>query len=111
MGEPENFDVPPGLDPEFFLSPEDVYKYLHGFGGLDERFDPPHDFSAPFDEAVGEIYNDSLLEAAEELKRDPDSDVWTDTLRIYGNLGGLHLQAQLDVREQDGPRRPGRPRT
>ncbi len=100
MSEPENFDIPRGLDPAFFLNPEDVYKYLHGFGGLDERFDPPHDFSAPFDEAVGELYNDSLLDAAEELKQNPDSDAWTDTLRIYGNLGGLHLQAQLDVREQ-----------
>ena len=101
MTRPENFDVPPGLDPAFFLSAEDVYKYLHGFGELDERFDPPHDFSAPFDEAVGDIYNDSLLDAAEELKENPDSDVWDDTLRIYGNLGGLHLQAQLDVREQE----------
>ena len=51
---------------------------------------------------MGDLYNDSLLEAAEELKKHPnaDLDVWDETLEIYGNLAGLHLQAQLDAREQ-----------
>ena len=102
LGRPDNFDVPVGLDPAFFLSQQDVYRFLHGFGEQDERFDPPHDYSAPFDDAVGELYQSSLRDAAAELKRHPNSDVWDDTLGIYGNLAGLHLQAQLDVRgDQD----------
>ena len=43
---PPHFDVPPGIDPAFYLNPEDIYKFLHGFGDQDERFDPPHDYSA-----------------------------------------------------------------
>ena len=95
---PDNYDVPPGIDPAFYLNAEDIYKYLHGFGDQDERFDPPHDYSDPFDDAVTQLYNTSLVKAAQELKEHPNSDTWTDTLRIYGNLSGLHLQAQTDVR-------------
>lgn len=99
---PSNYDLPPGIDPKFFLSNEDVYKFLHGFGEQDERFDPPHDYSAPFDDAVDGLYADSMALALKEMKQHPQSDAWLDTQHIYGNLAGLHLQAQLDVRgDQD----------
>jgi hypothetical protein len=99
---PDNVDLPPGIDPKFFLSNEDVYKFLHGFGDQDERFDPPHDYSVPFDDAVDGLYATSLKLALEKVEKDPESDAWLDVQHIYGNLAGLHLQAQLDVRgDQD----------
>lgn len=96
---PDNVDIPAGLDPQFLISPEEVYKFLHGFGEQDERFDPPVDYSESFDKAVGDLYNDSLLAAAEEMKKHPNSDAWQDTLTIYGNLAGLQHAGMLDVRD------------
>lgn len=95
---PANFDVPVGLDPAFYLNPQDIYRYLHGFGDLDERFDPPHDYAAPFDDAVGRLYGDSLQQAAKEMKDGASTEPWQDSIASFGNLAGLEYQAQSDVR-------------
>lgn len=88
---PPNFDDIAGLDPAMFLSPKDVYRFLHGFAS-DDRY------SQPFDESVGELYHDSLVEAGRQAAHDPQSAAWEKALRAYGNLAGLEYAAQKDVR-------------
>jgi hypothetical protein len=91
FGKPANFDEIPGLDPMFYLAPEDVYRFIHGFAS-DDRY------SEPFDESVGELYQSALTEAAEMTATDPGSASWDKTLRIFGQLAGFEYAAQLDVR-------------
>lgn len=104
---PEDFDMPHGLDPNFLLSPEDVYRFLHGFAH-DDRY------SEDFDRAVGELYEtlpsqalEADLETTQNGERDPRN--FEAVLQMFGTLGGLQYEAQLDVRgsefEEDEARR------
>lgn len=91
MTRPADFDEIPGLDPMFYLSTGDVYRFLHGFAS-DDRY------SEPFDGSVGELYEDSLVKAAQIKARDPESAAWDKTLRVFGELAGFEYAAQEDVR-------------
>ena len=88
---PDDFSDIPGIDPAFYLSPEDTYRFLHGFASDDT-------YSAPFDQAVNGLYDDALVAAAAEKKANPDSSQWTVNLRRFGQLAGLEYTAQRDVR-------------
>ncbi|NED97344.1 hypothetical protein G1H11_18770 [Phytoactinopolyspora alkaliphila] len=96
MDMPENFDLPPGMDPNFFLSPEDVYRFLHGFAH-DDRY------SADFDAAVQDLYETLPAQALEaDLAAtgagDLDPENFEAALRMFGTLSGLQYQAQREVR-------------
>jgi hypothetical protein len=96
MDMPDIFDLPPGMDPNFFLSPEDVYRFLHGFAHDDS-------YSADFDQAVQDLYEtlpQQALEAdlAATGAGDQDPEYFEATLRMFGTLSGLQYQAQREVR-------------
>lgn len=91
FAKPAHLDDIPGLDPAFYLSQADTYRFLHGFASDD-------DYSGPFDESVGELYQQSLDAAARIVKANPDSSAWLTTLSTYGQLAGLEYAAQKDVR-------------
>ena len=91
LARPPHFDDIAGLDPAMFLAPEDVYRFIHGFAS-DDRY------SRPFDDSVGELYQQSLVTAGETSVRDPQSAAWEKALRAYGDLAGLEYAAQEDVR-------------
>lgn len=88
---PRGFTDIPGIDPGFYLSPKDTYRFLHGFGSDDK-------YSAPFDEAVGGLYHSTQVAAAKEMAENGDSDLWRVVNTRFGQLSGLQLQGQLDVR-------------
>ncbi|NEE02879.1 hypothetical protein [Phytoactinopolyspora halotolerans] len=96
MDAPDNFDLPPGLDPAFYLSPEATYRFLHGFAHEDRYFEG-------FDAAVEELYesvtSDALaadLQATENDERDPG--YFERAMNMFGTLAGLQYQAAHDVR-------------
>lgn len=88
---PPHLDDIPGIDPVFYLSQADTYRFLHGFASADQD-------AAPFDESVGELYQRSLDDAARIARKDPGSSAWLTTLGAYGQLAGLEYAAQKDVR-------------
>jgi hypothetical protein len=99
MDIPEGFDLPPGTDPAFLLSPEDVYRFLHGFAHDDT-------YSQDFDLAVAELFetlpSEALqadLETTQNNQRDPQN--FEAVMSMFGTLSGLQHQAQLDVRGSD----------
>lgn len=94
--EPANFDGLYNIDPAFYLSPEDTYRFLHGFADNDE-------LSAPFDEAMGELYQtipsqaaNADLRAMERGENDPRN--FENAMTAFGNLAGLQYTAMVDVR-------------
>jgi len=91
MAKPANWSDFVGLEPQFFLTPQDTYALLRSFGDDDAM-------SAPFDEAVGGLY-ESLTGAA--ARSDAENGTDTDlplTCALFGNLAGTEYQAQQDVR-------------
>ncbi|WP_166350930.1 hypothetical protein [Phytoactinopolyspora limicola] len=96
MDMPENFTLPPGMDPTFFLSPEDVYRFLHGFAHDDAH-------SAAFDAAVQELYETLPMQALEAdlaatAAGNTDPEYFEVTLRMFGTLAGLQYETQRKVR-------------
>lgn len=91
MTKPQDFQNLPGVNPAFYLTQKDTYRFIHGFGGNES-------YSKPFDDAVGTIYDDALGKAAVEKKAHPDSEAWNRTLGRFGQLAGLEYAAQKDVR-------------
>lgn len=96
FGKWKDFDDIPGVTPAFYLSPEDTYKFLHGFADDDQ-------LSEPFDEAMGNLYNSVTWVAArrdqaavKDGKNDPRN--WENAHYAFGSLAGLQYQSQLDVR-------------
>ncbi|WP_123788408.1 hypothetical protein [Phytoactinopolyspora halophila] len=96
MDIPEDFELPPGTDPAFLLNPEDVYRFLHGFAHDDTH-------SQDFDRAVENLYEtlpnqaiEADLETTQNGERDPQN--LEAVMRMFGTLGGLQHQAQVEVR-------------
>ena len=96
MGKPDDFNDIPGVTPSFYLSPEATYKFIHGFADSDHH-------SAPFDEAMGELYNSATTAAAQydqnaiaNGRLDPEK--WELAHNAFGSLAGLQYQSQLKVR-------------
>jgi hypothetical protein len=96
MYEPANFDGLYNIDPSFYLSPEDTYRFLHGFADNDELM-------APFDEAMGDLYETipsqaagADLRAMEDGENDPRN--FENAMTAFGNLAGLEYEAMEDVR-------------
>ncbi|WP_166354919.1 hypothetical protein [Phytoactinopolyspora limicola] len=111
MTMPDNFDLPVGLEPLFYLSPEAVYRFLHGFGHGDLKWfddvaegeENMQDIAKPFDDAVQELYEslaqgalDADLEATANGDRDPRN--FEKVMNVFGSLAGLQYQAQRSVR-------------
>lgn len=99
MDRPPHFELPPGVDPNFFLSPNDVYRFLNGFAHDDQH-------SADFDAAVQELYEtlpqqalDADLDATEAGDVDPGN--FEMALRMFGTLSGLQYEAQRKVRGEE----------
>ena len=59
---PANFEGIPGVDPEFHLSPTDTYRFLKTFAEEDWM-------SQPFDQAMGELQQRVLRDAAQAGRR------------------------------------------
>lgn len=96
MSAPDNFDGLYNVDPAFYLSPEDTYRFLHGFADTDELM-------APFDEAMGEMFELLPSQAAGGDQRaqedgEPDPRQFEKMMTAFGNLAGLQNTAMLDVR-------------
>lgn len=93
---PGDFTDLPGVTPAFYLSPEDTYRFLHGFADDDN-------LSEPFDEAMG-----TLQQQVTQLAAQKDRDViaqggqdprnWEISMDAFGSLAGLQYQAMKDVR-------------
>ncbi|PSL01566.1 hypothetical protein CLV30_11354 [Haloactinopolyspora alba] len=93
---PENFDGLYNVDPAFYLSPQDTYKFLHGFADNDELM-------APFDEAMGEMFETLPSQAANadyRAQNDGEQDPrnFENMMTAFGNLAGLENTAMIDVR-------------
>jgi hypothetical protein len=96
FGKPTDFDDIPGVNPAFYLSPTDTYKFLHGFADSDL-------LSEPFDQAMGELYTSVTRTAAQQDQAaikagNPDPEKWELAHKAFGSLSGLQYQSQLDVR-------------
>ncbi|WP_129669791.1 hypothetical protein [Phytoactinopolyspora endophytica] len=93
MDAPAGFGTPPGTDPRFFLSSEDVYRFLHGFALNDTD-------SAAFDDAVQSLYRalPPLALEADMAESTTEQDHFEQVLRMFGALSGLQHEARLDVR-------------
>ena len=96
LGKPQDFDGLPGVNPSFYLSTADTYKFLHGFADNDQLADK-------FDSAMGDLYTVVTTEAAKQDKaaiaagkNDPEH--WEDAHGAFGGLAGLQYQSQMDVR-------------
>ena len=85
MTEPEDWTSFPGLEPGFYLSPEDTYAFLRLFGHDDG-------LPAPFDEAVGTLYVNLLGDAASSTEQ------FGRTAALFGSLAGVEYMAQKYVR-------------
>ncbi|MGH3319396.1 MAG: hypothetical protein ACRDN9_04295 [Streptosporangiaceae bacterium] len=96
FGKPDDWDSIPGLDPNFYLSPGDTYKFLKTFGNNDQ-------LSKLFDDAMAGLQQRLLHDAAVADKKaiaegtqDPEN--FGDTAAALGFAGGLEYNAQLKVR-------------
>jgi hypothetical protein len=86
---PTDFPQGTGLNPDFYLSPRAVYRFLGGF--QDEL-----EYSAPFDEAMG-VYMDQQLGGA--IRADPahgGGERYQSLLSLFGSLGALHYEARRE---------------
>jgi hypothetical protein len=93
---PANFEGIPGVDPEFYLSPTDTYRFLKTFAEEDWM-------SRPFDQAMGELQQKILREAAHAdaaaIKRgEQDPENFEKAVGAFGSLAGFAYEAQLGVR-------------
>lgn len=88
--------LPPGIDPNFMLNPEDVYQFLYGMGGDDQ-------YSADFDAAMQELY-ETLPQAAIEAdvaameNGEMDPRHFENILSMFGTVAGLQYHSQRQVR-------------
>jgi hypothetical protein len=84
------------LNPAFTLDPRVVYGYLRGFADDDI-------FTAPFDQAMGQVYVDSLM-AAVQADRDAvaaskaDPEYFELLNQYFGGLAGIEFEAKERVR-------------
>lgn len=93
VGRPDGWSAFVGLDPAFYLSPEDTHGFLRTFGDTDE-------LSTPFDEAAGELYEDLLGQAARHDAENGGGTEMTRTATLFGNLAGLQYLAQREERRE-----------
>lgn len=88
---PRGWEDIPGVRPHFYLSLEDTRAFLETFGHSDE-------LSAPFDRAVGALYEELLTGA---VAVGVGSGEWTAVDRVcrrFGNLSGASYLAQQAAR-------------
>ncbi|MFE9453589.1 hypothetical protein [Streptomyces sp. NPDC006739] len=92
---PTQYDKIPGIDPAFYLSPQDTYRFMKTFADDDGM-------SAPFDEAMGRLQHDVLVKAA---KFDHDANTAGKDARSYdlaakafGNTQRLEYDAEMKIR-------------
>jgi hypothetical protein len=85
-----------GLDPRFTLDPRVVYGFVRGFAGDDQ-------FTAPFDQAMGQVYMNSLIAAAQADqqaiaagKANPEN--FETVNQYFGGLAGIEYEAKEQVR-------------
>jgi hypothetical protein len=91
MAAPPNFQALAGVDPGFYLSPEDTYRFLRQLAGQD-------DMIAPFDEAMGQLQQRVLTAAARADLADPTSDHFGRTAEALGDLAHMEYRAEKAVR-------------
>ncbi|HEY3477675.1 MAG TPA: hypothetical protein VGL02_02145, partial [Streptomyces sp.] len=96
FGQPVPYDPIPGVDPSFYLSPEDTYSFMKTFADDDGK-------TQPFDEAMGKLQHDVLIAAAKydkdaiaAGKQDPRS--FDFAAKAFGNTGRLEYDAELKIR-------------
>lgn len=96
FGEPMEYDEIPGIDPAFYLSPQDTYRFMKTFSDEDSM-------TAPFDEAMGELQHDALVRAA-KLDHDAiaagkqDPRCYDLTAKAFGNTQRLEYDAEMKIR-------------
>lgn len=96
MDEPVPYDKVPGVNPGFYLSPQDTYRFMKTFADDDAM-------SAPFDAAMGKLQHDVLVKSAKidhdaiaEGKQDPGS--FGNAAKFFGSTQRFEYAAQLKIR-------------
>ncbi|WP_067119130.1 hypothetical protein [Streptomyces yokosukanensis] len=96
FGSPIEYDNIPGVDPAFYLSPQDTYRFMKTFSDDDGM-------TAPFDEAMGKLQHDVLIKAAQADhdsiaagKGDPRS--YDFAAKAFGNTQRLEYDAEMKIR-------------
>lgn len=86
LTEPANFPAIRGLDPAFYLSPDDTYRFLR-------QFADDNQFTDTLDEEMGRLKGQVMPAAANESQEQ-----FLRAASALGHLAGLEYQAMLKVR-------------
>ncbi|MEV4378557.1 hypothetical protein [Streptosporangium sp. NPDC049644] len=90
MGAPANWTPLPNVNPSFYLSPGDTYRFMQTFVGEKQLTDD-------FDTAAGKFRYDTLIAAA-QLDAQAEDARFEKIAKMFGDLAGLEFKATLDVR-------------
>src|SRR5699024_1726777 len=93
---PEHFTSIPGLDPAFYLSPEDTYQFFKTFADNEQ-------LAEPFDHAAEQLQQRLLVEAAEAdaeaiAAGEQDPENFGQVAAAFGFTTGSEYMAQAEVR-------------
>ncbi|UXY29164.1 hypothetical protein [Streptomyces sp. HUAS TT20] len=96
FGSPTEYDDVLGVDPAFYLSPQDTYRFMKTFSDDDGM-------TAPFDEAMGKLQHDVLIRTAKfdhdaiaAGKQDPRT--YDLAAKAFGNTQRLEYDAEMKIR-------------
>lgn len=96
LGIPSPYTPVVGTNPSFLLSPDDTYRFLKTFAAEDS-------YSAPYDEAMGNLQHDILVRAATAdatavKNHEQDPGLYNDAVQGFANVQRLEYDSELHVR-------------